>query len=62
MDDAQKYIRDSIEEARPTGVAPYGDTFRIQVRSEAGKTHWLSVPAERFDAVKAAASGTEGMA
>ena len=61
MDDSQRYVAAEIESARPDGTEPYGDTFRIQVHSEAGRSKWLSIPADRFDAVKAAAMGTEGV-
>lgn len=60
MNDGQRYIEAEIEGARPDGIGPYGDTFRVQVHSEGGRSKWLSVPAERFDAVKAAAAGTAG--
>lgn len=60
MDDTQKYQTAELENARPSGTGEYGDTFRIQVRSDNGQSKWLSVPADRFDAVKAAIIGTEG--
>lgn len=60
MNDGQRFIEAEIEGARPDGIGPYGDTFRVQVRSESGASKWLSVPADRFDAVKAAAVGSTG--
>lgn len=60
MDDMQQYHAAEFENARPTGMGEYGDTFRIKVRSDGGESKWLSIPADRFDAVKAAAIGTEG--
>lgn len=60
MDDMQKYQAAELESARPSWTGEYGGTFRIQVRSDNGQSKWLSVPADRFDAVKAAIMGTEG--
>lgn len=60
MDDGQRFIEREMESARPDGIGPYGDTFRMQTHSTGGRTKWLSVPAERFDAVKSAAVGATG--
>lgn len=60
MNDGQRFIAAEFEYTRPTGVVPHADTFRIQVRSESGASKWLSVPADRFDAVKSAAVGATG--
>lgn len=60
VNDGQRFITAEFEYTRPTGVVPHADMFRIQVRSESGASKWLSIPADRFDAVKAAAVGTAG--
>lgn len=57
MSAERESIADEIERTRPDGRAPYGDHFSMQIRSEEGRTFWLIIPADRFDAVKAAAAG-----
>lgn len=60
MNESQQYVEREIEGARPDGIGPYGDTFRVKVTSQVGASKWLSIPADRFDAVKSAAVGATG--
>ena len=56
-DDRDEYRAKEIEGARPSGTGDFGDIFKIQIRSDRGESKWLRIPADRFDAVKAAATG-----
>lgn len=52
-----EFITKTLNDARPDGTGFNPEKFRLKVISDAGESHWVSIPADRFDAVVAAASG-----